>query len=482
MSAWDRPSRVTAKITARRFDIGPRCNHQGLAQCPDSCLADVLNLHTIVSTEYHAGAVGSYATVHLADGREVCSFRDGVDQLFFILFTSDERYTVTGPEAYELLKSNCGDLDPDECVVAGFRSTAGAIRDRLDLLGVDEAVLAESLQQIVGEALAANRSARERFPSEEFAESRDREESALEGLTWERWAEVVREAVESGRPLGEWGGRFYEGSARWLMGLWEYHDERYAFRALLEVLDPDEQITLDVSQLDLSWVEDSVDPQEFARGLVAYATEGGLPPVVLTEGTFDAQVLTAAIRIRRPHLVGFLRLPDFSRGLSGGSAELRQTIRGLAAAGVPNRVVGLFDNDSAGRDGARPLSNSLPDNIAFTFLPELALAVDYPTIGPQGATSMDINGLAVSIELYLGADVLTVDGELVPVEWSSYIKAVESYQGAVQDKKGIQDRWRAKVRAVDKDPSLVELQDWSGIDLLLDHLMETIKSVRHGGR
>lgn len=425
--------------------------------------------------------MGSYATVHLGDGREVCSFRDGVDQLFFILFTSDERYSVTGPEAYELLKGTYNDLDPDECVAAGFRSTAGAIRDRLDLLGVDEAVIAEHLQQIVVESLASNRSARERFPSETLAEHHDREEAALREVTWERWVEGVRAAVESGKPLGEWGGRFDEGSAGWLMDLWEYHDERYAFRALLEVLDADEQITLDVSELDESWIEESVDPQEFARGLVAYATEGGLPPVVLTEGTFDAQVLTAAIRIRRPHLVGFIRLPDFSTGLSGGSAELRQTLRGLAAAGIPNRVVGLFDNDSAGRDGARPLAKTLPDNITYTFLPELPLAADYPTIGPQGATSMDINGLAVSIELYLGTDVLTVGNDLAPVEWSSYIKAVRTYQGAVGDKKGIQERWRAKVKAADEDPSVIGSQDWSGIDLLLDHLVEAIKGVRHPG-
>lgn len=262
------------------------------------------------------------------------------------------------------------------------------------------------------------------------------------------------------------------------MGLWEDLDERYAFRALLQVLDPAEQITLDLSQLDESWIEDSVDPQEFARSRVMYATTGGLPPIVLTEGTFDAQVLTAAIRIRRPHLVEFLRLPDFSTGMAGGSTELRQTLRGLAAAGIPNRVVGLFDNDSAGRDGARPLGSTLPSNIRFTYLPELPLARHYPTVGPQGRTSMDVNGLAVSIELFLGMDVLTVDGELLPIEWSTYLKNVDAYQGAVRDKKGIQDRWRAKVAAVDVDPSVIEEQDWSGIDLLLDHLMDAMRGVR----
>lgn len=426
-------------------------------------------------------AVSSYATVHLANGREVCSFRGGVDQLFFILFTKDERFTVTGQAAYELLKDTYVDLDPDECVAAGFQATAGAIRDRLDLLGIDEVALQETLEQIVAERRSSNRTRQELFPSDTLAEHHEREDAALAEVTWDRWVSLVREAVESGKPLKEWGGMFDEGSAGWLMGLWVDFDERYAFRALLHVLDPAEQITLDVSQLDESWIEDSVDPQEFARGLVMYATTGGLPPIVLTEGTFDAQVLTAAIRIRRPHLVEFLRLPDFSSGMAGGSVELRQTLRGLASAGIPNRVVGLFDNDAAGRDGARPLGSTLPANISFTYLPELPLARDYPTVGPQGRTSMDVNGLAGSIELYLGADVLAVDGEISPVEWSGYIKSVDAYQGAVRDKKAIQGRWRAKVAAAETDPSVTESQDWSGIDLLLDHLMDAIRGVRPSG-
>ncbi len=426
--------------------------------------------------------MSSYATVHLADGREVCSFRDGVDQLFFVLFTQAERYTVKGAAAVDFLKDAYldFDLDPDECVAVGFQSTAGAIRDRLDLLGIDDVAVASTLNDIAAERIAVNRSLRESLPSESF-ERLDREHTELQNLTWEHWTDVVRAAVESGKPLMDWGGPFDEGSAGWLMALWRDFDERHALRALLEVLDSEEQIRLDLSQLDESWIADSVDPQEFARELVIYATTGGLPPVVLTEGKFDVEVLSAAIRVRRPHLVGFLRLPDFSTGLSGGASELCKLLRGFAATGIPNRVVGLFDNDAAGRDGARPLGNTLPSNITFTFLSELDLARAYPTIGPQGATLMDVNGFAVSMELFLGADVLTVDGELLPIEWSNYVKHVGAYQGAVREKEGIQDRWRAKVAAAERDPAVVVTQDWSGIDLLLDHLIDAIKRNRHAG-
>jgi len=219
--------------------------------------------------------VSSYATVHLADGREVCSFRGGVDQLFFILFTKDERFTETDDVAYQLLKDTYVDLEPDECVAVGFRTTAGAVRDRLDLLGIDEVALQLALEEIVAERRASNLKMRELFPSDILADHREREEAALAEVTWGRWVNVVGPAIGSGKPLKEWGGKFDEGSAGWLMGLWEDLDERYAFGALLQVLDPAEQITLDLSQLDESWIEDSVDPQEFARSLVMWPPPAG---------------------------------------------------------------------------------------------------------------------------------------------------------------------------------------------------------------
>lgn len=123
--------------------------------------------------------VSSYATVHLADGREVCSFRGGVDQLFFILFTKDERFAETDDVAYQLLKDTYVDLEPDECVAVGFRTTAGAVRDRLDLLGIDEVALQLALEEIVAERRASNLRMRELFPSDILADHREREEAAL---------------------------------------------------------------------------------------------------------------------------------------------------------------------------------------------------------------------------------------------------------------------------------------------------------------
>lgn len=146
------------------------------------------------------------------------------------------------------------------------------------------------------------------------------------------------------------------------------------------------EITHDLADLaDGGWLDPSADPREHANALVSYTSEGGLLPIVLTEGKFDAEVLSAAIRLRRPHLVDYLRLPDFTQRNQGGAAALRQTVRAFASAGIPNRVLALFGNGTAARDVLRSLNTAvLPANTQVACLPELDLASNYPTVETGG--------------------------------------------------------------------------------------------------
>lgn len=424
--------------------------------------------------------MSSYATVHIADGREVCSFRNGVDQLFFILFTAREAFAARGSAAYEIVRASYVDLDPENARVTGFRTTAQAIRERLDLLGITEQLLSETLDGIVRDQVSFYTKQLDRSTLGDVLDMHYRNEiDALQRVTWSTWLEAVGGFISSGDPLRTWDQRPDVGTFGWFSRLWEDYDQRYSFGAILHALGPNEEITMDLSQLDEDWVEASADPQGFARDMVLYATTGGLPPIVLTEGTFDAEVLAAAIRVRRPHLVEYIRLPDFAHDPGGGADALRQTLRAFAAAGIPNRVVGLFDNDAAGRVAAAPLGSSLPSNIAYTFLPDLLLARQYPTLGPQGRTVMDVNQLACSIEMYLGTDVLNTAGRsLRPIVWNSFFKKASVYQGTIDEKDEVQRLWRKKVELAERRPSAVESQDWSGLDLVLDHLLVTIQSVQ----
>jgi hypothetical protein len=140
--------------------------------------------------------------------------------------------------------------------------------------------------------------------------------------------------------------------------------------------------------------------------------------VVLTEGSSDSQLLSLALSVTHPHLVGFLTFMDFGYGAQGSAGDLAKLVRAFAGAGIANRVVALADNDTAGRDALRQLRQvELPANYRVLHYPDLPLLENYPTLGPQSdePVVMNVIGLAGSLELYLGQDVLTADGELRPV-------------------------------------------------------------------
>lgn len=234
---------------------------------------------------------------------------------------------------------------------------------------------------------------------------------------------------------------------------WEW---RHVLRLLLTVW-PDAEVELDLTELNAEGWLDGDDVGTLASD--AMATLRGVasthsPIVVLTEGRTDAEFLSAALAILHPQLADLIRFLDFDGKPEGGAGALVKTVKAFAAAGIANRVVALLDNDTAAREALRSLDvTMLPANIVVKHYPDIDLASRYPTLGPPNASSpaghievADVNGLAGSIELYLGADVLTQgDGELTPVQWRSYSQAVQSYQGEVVAKAQVHERFRAKL-------------------------------------
>lgn len=198
--------------------------------------------------------------------------------------------------------------------------------------------------------------------------------------------------------------------------------------------------------------------------------------VILTEGSSDSQLLTQAVRVTHPHLVGFLRFMDFSGGAEGSAANLAKLVRSFAGAGIANRVVAIADNDTAAYDALTKLKwEGVPDGYRVLHYPDLPLLSQYPTLGPQLADPipMDVNGKAGSLEMYLGRELLTVNGDLVPVQWTGYIESQKSYQGAISagDKRRVQDAFRRKVGDALRDPTVVKDQDWSGIRAIVETIL-----------
>lgn len=200
--------------------------------------------------------------------------------------------------------------------------------------------------------------------------------------------------------------------------------------------------------------------------------------IVLTEGSTDTQVLKASLRLLYPHLSDYYSFLDFDTArVPGGAGQLASLVKGFAAAGIGNRIIAIFDNDSAARDARRSLSQlRLPPNIAVLSYPDIDLLRSYPTLGPSGNVNLDVNGLAASIELYLGADVLRrPDSSLAPVQWKGFIEPVASYQGEVLGKTDLQAAFLRKLAIAECDPAEQARQDWSGIDAILQVIFGAFK-------
>ena len=193
--------------------------------------------------------------------------------------------------------------------------------------------------------------------------------------------------------------------------------------------------------------------------------------VVLTEGNADRRVLERSLNLLYPHLSDYFHFFEFTRKkVAGGAGELVNLVRAFAAAGVRHHILALFDNDTAAMASLSNLDpDTIPKNIAVRRYPNIALTQDYPTLGPSGETRMDVNGLAGSLEIYLGQDVLkNSEGVLTPVQWLGYDQKLKCYQGVVLNKDNILKDFDEKLARCEARPEEIDSFDWEGIRAILN--------------
>ena len=248
-------------------------------------------------------------------------------------------------------------------------------------------------------------------------------------------------------------------------------DVRCLIRAACEISPKPSELVQDITDL----VEGGyyLPDEPVCQNAVDFLTLGHLQNfnrIVLTEGSTDAHVLRSSLKLLYPHLAAYYSFLDFDGArVPGGAGQLASLVKGFAASGVGNQIIAIFDNDSAGRDAMRPLVQlQLPPNIRILRYPDIELLSSYPTIGPSGRADLDVNGLAASIELYLGSDVLTQpDGELAPVQWKGYIQSIGSYQGEVIGKRELEAAFNRKLSSAECDVDQKSRQDWTGVEAIL---------------
>lgn len=411
--------------------------------------------------------MGSYAVLKVG-GKTVSQWKTVVDPTFLFVFTSDDLTVI--PVGH---KNN-----PHDEPMMYLRATAGVLADRLELLGVFAADLDGCLGHLIGEALHETLE----FLSDlnfgpGWTDLRDRDTAWLKAMTLDSWIEQTREAIAG--PELHWRD-WPEWPLTRLTTMWSGMDTRWLLRAVLMCCDPTDEIELDLTDLSLGgYIQDAdFDPQAAAAFIFNSAAANGTPAIIVTEGVTDTEFLRDAMALRKAHLAKFVRFFDTDARPQGGAGAAVTTVKAFAAAGVNNRVVMLLDNDTAAHEAMRGLDiTKLPCHYATGHLPHLESATAYPTVGATGTQPADVNGKACAIELYLGNDALTdpVTNELTPVQWGTYNRTVQRYQGELTNKGQVQQAFRAKVKAAQQDPAVMESQDWIGMDLVLDQLLALVR-------
>lgn len=359
---------------------------------------------------------------------------------------------------------------------------SSTILRRMDLLGFTDRDMLSDFSHMRESWLTGLRSLCRRWTSDGSLSEEDKDD--VEGLQ-----DLIATNLEVDK-LRQWSTK----NARILKILlyyWaEIEDENYpsdstGIRVALQSFPPEELVYATISQdyllatipKDVEWHEDKFPLPSSLSLMFRNLAWKNTKPIVLVEGTFDSKVLNTVFEVRFPDYTDYLSIADFTQGAEGGASGLVRTLRTLAQLAIPNTILGLFDNDAAGREAINALQKSaLPANIGFETYPDLQFAKAYPTIGPTGPANADINGKALSIELFLGMDCIKEGTDMLPIEWTGLNHRMQVYQGSIINKKLVQKRFEEKIARA-RNGVVNSIDDWSSLDLLGNFAMHAIAQI-----
>jgi len=248
-------------------------------------------------------------------------------------------------------------------------------------------------------------------------------------------------------------------------------EEQYVLRLFLESCPKSLPVTLDVSELVSSGYygirEKICDNNNYANKII-----------IITEGSTDKEFLEKSQQLLFPYMVDCYTFIDFSTFfVAGGVDKVTHIIKTFSGTGIQNKIIALFDNDAVGVREYNSLKKlKLPSNITVLKLPDIEMAKKYPTIGPTGNVTTDINGKACSLELYFGVDILQASNRVYePIIWGGYIDPIVGYHGEIKNKGKIQNDFREKVNWTKKSTKRLKYRDWSGLRLVWEHIFNAYK-------
>ena len=436
--------------------------------------------------------MGSYATLTLGS-LDLGVTKDGLDPGLMWLFRPfDKHIERIDNRNQERLVEFVEEADIEyfdenhPFTIVEYRCTANVARDRLELRGLTRRVAEAGLRSALKVEIRMFESLADKTPDRFEAEL-----ALLRSVTVDDWLEAIRRVVEEELTKDALDAiaqsdpqlpllRYMLSRSRGSCGLFGL-DMRCLVRLAVDLVPNLEQIVYDMSDLfNTDWGEDVDDFLDYPESLISEDFILAQRVIVLTEGVTDRRFLERSLMLLYPHLVEYFHFFDFSgRRAGGGVGELANLVRALAAADVKQRILALFDNDTAARSALSNLDlDSLPDSMVVHCYPNLEVGRDYPTLGPSGEIVMDVNGLAGCLELYLGEDILRdSEGRLTPVQWTGYDRKLNAYQGEILDKQQIASAFEEKLRDCEEEPARLKQYDWDGIQAILTVMRSAFSGV-----
>jgi hypothetical protein len=407
--------------------------------------------------------MGSYCQLYINDC-EVFSSKSYVEPEVMTLFRENDKNSYT--------KNSVEDLEEYEEAIVEYKTSAKVVKQRLDIMGF-------SLKNVIAE-FESTRANKISELTEYLAESPD--EYWQEELTFyqennfENYLEAFKAITASGiHPVyylqenpdpSKLTQSILDDNYEGFYWAFPCSDIRCFFRAIIEITPEESIVRQDISALVSSGYygpDDKVCENALHELTSAYPSNSKI--IVLTEGKTDKEVLEQSLNLLYPHLCEYYSFMDFSFLPPGGAGNLVNLLKSFSGAGITNKVLALFDNDTAAFSAIQSLNSiQLPDNIKVLHYPDIDLAKKYQTIGPTGSTTQDINGLACSIELYFGEDILRENGQFTPIQWTSLDNRINKYQGEIQNKDQLKERFLNKLKNCKRNPSLLNPEDWQDID------------------
>ncbi len=404
--------------------------------------------------------MSSFAYLYV-DDVEIFSWRNDLDHSIMSLFSKGDIVEVSGAKAIKIVRSRGLNVydgyedDGDDFSIMLFVRNAKELKDRLRVLGYSEEAFRNFLQEVASYDTA-------------FSDTSDAGVNEYRDKTAKEAQSLVDTYISNQKLSDE--------NSKKLLEYLEY-DSGFALYYNLKDVNDSSNVTLDISEFAYEgWYDDSMlEIKEVAENV----QRSSAPPIILTEGVFDRKVLKESVELLYPHLTNYIKFLDTGYKTEGGAGMLVKTLKSFAAAGISNRIVAIFDNDTAAYDAISSLRNvSLPANYRIMHYPDIELGNNYPTLGPQGSVDMNINKLAGSIELYLGNDTLVDDqGNYRPVQWTGYVRKLAKYQGELLDKSKIQDKFLDKLKAAKLNPSAIESQDWIGVKAIVESIIDNLSTL-----